>query len=92
MTVGAPTAALARSLVVVAPLGAAAIGLTSSNMVWGGAAWLVFLLAVLAGWGHLLARAVRAVGGMLLAIGQLDRAAPRGSSRSTSSATRGATP
>ncbi|HVK72634.1 MAG TPA: hypothetical protein VM734_04915 [Kofleriaceae bacterium] len=52
---------LARGLAIAAPLGAGALGLAAPDSVlWGGAGWLVFLVAVLAGWGHLLARLVKA--------------------------------
>lgn len=52
--------ALARALAIAVPAAGAAVGLAAPwSVLWGGAAWLAFLVAVLAGWGHLVARAVK---------------------------------
>ena len=51
---------VARLAAIALPLAGAAIGLAApGSVLWGGLAWLGFLLAVLAGWGHLLERAAR---------------------------------
>lgn len=56
----APTRAAARAGVIVLPVLGAAAGLAAPwSLLWGGLAWMGFLLAVLAGWGHLVARAAR---------------------------------
>lgn len=52
---------VARVAAIALPLAGAAIGLAApGSVLWGGLAWLGFLVAVLAGWGHLVARAARA--------------------------------
>jgi hypothetical protein len=49
---------LLRTIAIAVPAAAAVIGLAApASVLWGGMAWLGFLLAVLAGWGHLIARA-----------------------------------
>ncbi|HVV84663.1 MAG TPA: hypothetical protein VHE35_16470 [Kofleriaceae bacterium] len=50
----------ARVVAIALPVAAGALGLAAPwSVLWGGAAWLAFLVAVLAGWGHLAARAAR---------------------------------
>lgn len=50
----------ARAAAIVLPAAGAALGAAAPwSVLWGGAGWMVFLLAVLAGWGHLVARAAR---------------------------------
>lgn len=61
-TVSAPAVRVAaRGAAIALPAAGAVLGATApSSVLWGGAGWMVFLLAVLAGWGHLVARAARA--------------------------------
>ena len=50
----------ARAVAIALPAAGAALGLAAPwSVLWGGAGWMVFLLAVLAGWGHLVAKAAR---------------------------------
>lgn len=69
----APAArALARAAVIGAPAVGAAIGLAAPwSVLWGGLAWMGFLVAVLAGWGHLVEKLTRHTGdlGLRLAWG-----------------------
>ncbi|MCE9575970.1 MAG: hypothetical protein K8W52_22655, partial [Deltaproteobacteria bacterium] len=54
------TAGFLRGIAVAVPAAAAVIGLAAPDSVlWGGAAWLGFLIAVLAGWGSLVERAAK---------------------------------
>ena len=51
---------IARVIAIALPVAAAAGGLAAPwSVLWGGAAWLAFLLAALAGWGHLVERVAR---------------------------------
>ncbi|MEZ4400165.1 MAG: hypothetical protein R3B06_09110 [Kofleriaceae bacterium] len=55
-----PTHLPARLAAIVVPAAAAAGGLAAPwSVLWGGLAWLVFLVAAFAGWGYLVERAVR---------------------------------
>jgi hypothetical protein len=52
---------LARAIAIALPAAGAAVGLAlPDDVLWGGLAWLGFLVAALAGWGHAVARATRA--------------------------------
>lgn len=66
------TTALARILAIAAPVVAGLVGVAlADDVLWGGLAWLGCLVAVLAGWGHGVARVARVEGdlGLRLAWG-----------------------
>jgi len=56
-----PVRALARGLAIAVPAAAGAIGLAMpGSVLWGGLAWLGFLLVAFAGWGHAVERLIGA--------------------------------
>ncbi|HUJ63370.1 MAG TPA: hypothetical protein VLX92_32955 [Kofleriaceae bacterium] len=58
--IASPSDNLLRALAIVLVVGLGAVGLAlPGSILIGGCAWLVFVLAVLSGWGYLVARALR---------------------------------